>query len=675
MVKPHAAAARRPRRRALAALMAWWLGAPVSLPAQHEPTGRDSTAAATLQPITVVGARVPSVAPPVETIEVSAEQLERTPASGPYDMVRRTAGIEVHEQGQGPGFASDAVIRGFTSDHSSDVLLVVDGVPINLPLHGHVEGYADWSVLTPASLASLRVIHGPSSPLYGDFAFGGVVEARTADDAAGSVGTLRGSSFGDVGGWARTGRRGQASGGLLAVDGLRQQGWRENSDYWLGNAVAHGWRRGGAGRMTGGVMLYGSSWNSPGFVSVARYNADDLEAATDTSDGGSAARLILHGHYHVPTAASTSFESSLWAQGVRSSVFLNIPHDDLLAQSEEEDRREAVGGDARLVWRPGTGEVTAGLSGRADWVGYELYDTESRVRGSQTQANDGRYQSGAAYVRWRGLLGQRVAYDLGARLDLIHYASLDRLTPDAAWEDETRLLPSPKLGVRYLLGDRVSLQASLAHGFRGAVGTIADPSRHPVTSWAKEIGASWLDERTEIRVAFFRFDVAHERILDPVTREVTEAGESVRQGISADVSITPRAGLRVTADATWNDAEITEVDVTEAGGTASAIARAALVTGWRRVTTTARHEEPLEPGAQVPGVARYTGRIGLEAALTESLESRAALRLSGPFTPIGEPGIRTQAYALVDLGGTVRLGRAGPRLDLDLLNVLDAKYP
>jgi outer membrane receptor protein involved in Fe transport len=334
-----------------------------------------------------------------------------------------------------------------------------------------------------------------------------------------------------------------------------------------------------------------------------------------------------------------------------------------------------VGGDARLVWRPGTGEVTAGLSGRADWVGYDLYDTESRVRDSQTQANDGRYQSGAAYVRWRGLLGLRIAYDLGARLDLIHYASRDRLTPDGAWEDETRLLPSPKLGARYLLGDRVSLQASLAHGFRGAVGTIADPSRHPVTSWAKEIGASWLDERTEIRVAFFRFDVAHERILDPITREVTEAGESVRQGISADVSITPRAGLRVTADGTWNDAEITEVDVTETGGTASASARAALVTGWRRVSTTARHEEPLEPGAQVPGVARYTGRIGLEAALTESLESRAALRLSGPFTPIGEPGIRTQAYAQVDLGGTVRLGRAGPRLDLDLLNVLDAKYP
>jgi outer membrane cobalamin receptor len=183
------------------------LAAPVAAAAQHEPAHPDSSAAATLAPITVVGARVPSVAPPVETIDVTAEQLHRAPASDPYDLLRRAAGIEVHQQGQGPGFASDAVIRGFTSDHSSDLLLVVDGVPINLPLHGHVEGYADWSILTPASLASLRVIHGPSSPLYGDFAFGGVVEATTADDAQGSTWALRGSSYGDAGAWVRTGRR------------------------------------------------------------------------------------------------------------------------------------------------------------------------------------------------------------------------------------------------------------------------------------------------------------------------------------------------------------------------------------------------------------------------------------------------------------------------------------
>ena len=173
----------------------------------------DTTRVTELAPITVTGSREESVAPPVSTIEVAPEVLLKAPATNPYDMVRRAAGIEVHEQGQGPGFASDAVIRGFTSDHSSDVLLVIDGVPINLPLHGHVEGYSDWSILSPSAISALRVIHGPASPLYGDFAFGGVVEAFTASDAAGRSGSLQASSYGDVRGWVTSGMQKENGGG------------------------------------------------------------------------------------------------------------------------------------------------------------------------------------------------------------------------------------------------------------------------------------------------------------------------------------------------------------------------------------------------------------------------------------------------------------------------------
>ncbi len=650
-------------------LAVFLMASPGLLAAQHEHAASDTAAATTLAPITVVGARSSAVAPPVEAIEVPAEALHRAPASTPYDLVRRTAGIEVHEQGQGPGFASDAVIRGFTSDHSSDVLLVIDGVPVNLPIHGHVEGYADWSVLTPASLASIRVIPGPSSPIYGDFAFGGVVEAVTADDATGSEGVIRGSSYGDAGGWFRTGYRSAASGGLVAVDGQRQQGWRENDDYWLGNFVAHGWRKAGAGRLTGGAMLYGSTWNSPGFVSVERYNDDDLEAAADPTDGGGAGRLILHGHYNRPVGEAVTLETSLWTQGVRSHVYLNIPHDGTVSQSEEEDRRIAAGGEARLTWRSGSTELSTGLSGRGDWTRYELFDTEARIRADQDQGNDGRYRSGAGFVRWRGLLAQRIAYDFGGRLDLIHYASLDRLVTGAGWRSETRLLANPKIGARYLLSDRVSLLASVARGFRGAIGVIGDPFRPPVTLWAKEVGASYRTDRVDARLALFRSDVANERILDPVTREVSDAGRSVRQGVSFDLAVSPAAGIRLAAEGTWNDARITEV----AGGDLTVPALS--VAPPREFPTPRLHDVPLEPGARVPGVARYSGRAGVEARLTGAVDSRAGVRISGPFTPIGEPSVRTKGYELLDLGATIRLAQGGPSLDIDLLNVLDARYP
>jgi outer membrane receptor protein involved in Fe transport len=51
------------------------------------------------------------------------------------------------------------------------------------------------------------------------------------------------------------------------------------------------------------------------------------------------------------------------------------------------------------------------------------------------------------------------------------------------------------------------------------------------------------------------------------------------------------------------------------------------------------------------------------------------VRFSGPYTPIGEPGVRTQEYAVLDLGASIRLGQSGTTLDLDLLNAFDTRYP
>ena len=145
-----------------------------------------------LETLEVTTERIRAVPPPELVVSVPGAVVQKQQAANAYDLARRAAGLEVHEQGQGPGWASDVVIRGFTSDHSSDVLLVLDGVPMNLPLHGHVEGYADWSILSAAAVGGLRVIHGSASPLYGNFAFAGAVELHTMVDATGSAAAMGG---------------------------------------------------------------------------------------------------------------------------------------------------------------------------------------------------------------------------------------------------------------------------------------------------------------------------------------------------------------------------------------------------------------------------------------------------------------------------------------------------
>jgi hypothetical protein len=629
------------------------------------PSHPDSARVTVLAPVSVTGHRERAVAPPVSTVEVSTEAVQRAPAGNPYDLIGRSAGIEVHQQGQGPGFASNVVIGGFTSDHSSDVLLVLDGVPINLPINGHIEGYADWSILSPGAIRTTRVIHGPASPLYGDFSLGGVVEAYTAADAAGTVGSVGTSTFGDVRGWVTSGFRRADAGGLVSLSAQREDGWRQNADYRLGNGVLRGWRTLGAGRLEGGLYVYGSTWNSPGFVSVDRFNQGNLEPAADTTDGGDAQRYIGALRYGVPLGRHTTFESQLWGQDLNSTVFLTLPDEGELIQTAERDDRQAAGFQVQVNRAAQRGEFSAGLSGRADRTTYLLDETVRRSAIAPQRAEDGRYQALGMFTRWRGMLGGRFLYDLGLRGDVVRYRSLDRLDSVAQWREATDPVMSPKVGASYLASGRVRLLGSLARGFRGPVGVIDDPSRPLVTAWAGELGAEYTHGGLQLGLSFFRFTTANERIKDPISLDEVATGTSRRRGISANAGLHIGRRLTLQASGTLNDAEIT--------GAAEPVS-VVLDLGSTRPPAPNFHEEPLQPGDKVPGVSRYFGRIGAEFIPRDGMAAYVLLRFTGPFTPIGEEGVTTQPYRVVDVGGSLALGGL-TSIDVDVLNLFDARYP
>jgi outer membrane receptor protein involved in Fe transport len=212
----------------------------------------------------------------------------------------------------------------------------------------------------------------------------------------------------------------------------------------------------------------------------------------------------------------------------------------------------------------------------------------------------------------------------------------------------------------------MAVLASLSRGFRGAPGVIADPTLDPQTAWAKEVALELFPGDGKLRLSLFRFDVSRERIQDPVTRVIGEAGRSVRQGAELEAELPLGGRLRLIAAATLNDARIRS---------ASAESRGRRAAEPPEEPPLLLHVVPLEPGDRIPGVSRYLARIGAEARLTQRVMVGGLLRLNGPFTPIGEPSVRTQVYSLVDLSGSVRLGRGRWTLEWELQNVLDTRYP
>ncbi|MGH7439202.1 MAG: TonB-dependent receptor [Polyangiaceae bacterium] len=108
----------------------------------------------------------------VSDVRVDRDALTASPRQQATEMLSAAPGFFVdHEDGE--GIANDVNVRGFDLDSGSGLEMKVGGVPINVPLHIHGQGYADAGFLLPEVVRSVRVLEGPYDPRQGDAALAG----------------------------------------------------------------------------------------------------------------------------------------------------------------------------------------------------------------------------------------------------------------------------------------------------------------------------------------------------------------------------------------------------------------------------------------------------------------------------------------------------------------------
>src|ERR1700682_1682152 len=127
---------------------------------------------------TKVEAGAPTSAASAETIR--DRDLVLRPHATPEDILRVVPGLVI-AQHQGGGKADQLFLRGFDADHGTDVLVSLDGVPINLPSHAHGQGFADLHWLIPEALEKIEITKGPYFADKGDFDTAGAVNLVTRD--------------------------------------------------------------------------------------------------------------------------------------------------------------------------------------------------------------------------------------------------------------------------------------------------------------------------------------------------------------------------------------------------------------------------------------------------------------------------------------------------------------
>jgi hypothetical protein len=604
-----------------------------------------------------VGALQPTAA---SAIRFTGAEVNAVPFLRPGEALEIVPGLIV-TQHSGEGKANQYFLRGFNLDHGTDLAIKVDGMPVNMPTHGHGQGYADINFLIPELIQSVYVRKGPYYADVGDFSSAGSVEIDYLNKLPKNIVETTFGSFGY--------RRGLAMGStavgngilLAAIEGTKYNGpWDVPDNVRKINGVL----RYSQGTATDGFtltgMAYSNAWNSTDQVAQRAIDQGVISrfGTLDPTDGGVSSRFSLSGNL----AHSSEYgQSKLSAYLIRSDLqlynnftyFLDNPING--DQFNQLDRRTLGGFDARHAfdWRFGGHETQTrvGIQSRYDDIHVGLFKTEQRAVLSTTR--DDRVQEGNVGIwtdtttRWTDWLRTTV----GIREDFFAGRVLSD-TPENSGNAQASIA-SPKAGV--VLGPwfKTEFYGNAGYGLhsndiRGATITV-DPNdkvtpldRVPllVRSRGAEIGIrTKAIENLTSSVAVFVLDFDSELLFVGDAGTTEPSRPSRRVGVEWTNKYKPVPWLTFDLDVAYTRARFTDFDLA---------------------------------GDRIPGapawIASSSVTFGGETGWFGALKAR----FFGPRPLIEDDSVRSLASLIFNARAGYRFDN-GLRLQLDVLNLFNAQ--
>ncbi len=321
-------------------------------------------------------------------VRFTGQEVNSVPFSRPGEALEIAPGLIV-TQHSGEGKANQYFLRGFNLDHGTDLAISVDGMPVNMPTHGHGQGYADINFLIPELIRSVDVRKGPYFADVGDFGSAGAVSIDYVNRLPKNFVETTVGSFGYLRGVTAASYKVGAGNLLAAFEGTKYNGpWDVADDVRKLNGVL----RYSEGTVTDGfsltAMAYSNSWNSTDQVAQRAIDQGLISrwGTLDPTDGGTSSRFSLSGKW----AQSSDYgQTNVSAYVIRSNLrlfndftyFLDNPVNG--DQFSQLDSRTLGGFDARHTfdWRLGGLETQTrvGVQTRYDDINVGLYKTAQRT--------------------------------------------------------------------------------------------------------------------------------------------------------------------------------------------------------------------------------------------------------------------------------------------------------
>lgn len=591
---------------------------------------------------------------------IRAELLKSRPALRPGEVLEFVPGVIV-TQHSGDGKANQYFLRGFNLDHGTDFATSVDGMPVNMPSHGHGQGYADLNFLIPELVDRIAYRKGPYFARNGDFSNAGsadiryrrTLDAPTAQLTLGEHGLRR--LFGGASTALGNGMQLLGALELMHNDGpwTLPEGLRKSNGVMkLSQGDAEfGW--------SASLMGYDARWRSTDQVPQRAIDDGRLGRfdAVDTSDGGRTARYSVAGEWH-RRDGDNGLRVSAHAMRYQLQLFSNFTYAlERPAQGdqfEQSDRRSVFGLQAAQDWghtlfgRAGRAEV--GVQLRHDRINVGLFDTVARQRTGTTRDDAVRETALGLYgehgLQWTPWLRSLV----GLRLDRFDFRVDGLLAANNGRTHDTQA--SPKLSL--ILGPwaRTEFFINAGRGFHSndARGTTArvDPRSGETIDRVPGLvpGRGWeLGLRTEAlpglqsSLALWQLKSASELVYvgDAGTTEANRP--STRRGLEWNNRWIPVPWLLLDADLAWTHARFADADAA---------------------------------GDRIPGAVDRVASVALTVRDLGPWSASLQWRYLGPRALVEDNSVRAAGSLLANLRVTRRFGLQH-ELTLDVFNLFDRR--
>ncbi|MFN7983272.1 MAG: TonB-dependent receptor [Vicinamibacterales bacterium] len=552
-------------------------------------------------------------------------------------------------------------LRGFNLDHGTDFATTLAGMPVNLPSHGHGQGYSDLNFMIPELVSGVQFEKGPYFADQGDFATAGSATITYASTLDASIAQFTGGQDGFARALVAASPALGAGHLLVAADiGHNDGPWLRPDAYRKFNGVI---RYSGGNAANGFVvtgMGYNARWNSTDQVPQRAIAAGRLDrfATVDTTDGGDTYRYSVSAEWQRARANAVTKVVG-YGIGYNLNLFSNFTYflDDPVNgdQFHQADHRFVSGGrisHRRIGHLAGRdAQNTFGVQVRNDRIGnVGLTHTRARLLLETVREDAVLETSAAVYAQNETTWTPWLRSLTGIRTDGYRFRVASSDPANSGIRHAAIVSPKGGLVVGPFHGTEFYVNAGTGFHSNDARGTTItrDPSMgdrvEPVTPLARATGAE-LGVRTvalphlQSTLTLWSLSLDSELVFSG-DAGTTEAGRpSHRFGVEFANYYTPRPWLIVDGDISWSQAHFND---------GSAL------------------------GRDVPGAVQTVVSAGITLDGRSRFYGSTRLRYFGPRPLIEDNSVRSSATGLVNAEAGMKV-RRNVRLSLDLFNVLNAQ--